>query len=67
MNQNKALEVLIAAVEVAQTKGAFTLKDARVICQAIDCFSPENNPVEAKEGVTEVTKDERPEENIPAV
>lgn len=46
MNQENALKVLISAAEIGQKAGAFSLKDAAVIAQAIAVFTktePENN------------------------
>lgn len=40
MNQEQALSVLIQAARVAQSKGAFTLEDAKVIAEAISVFVP---------------------------
>jgi hypothetical protein len=40
MNQDQALSVLIQAARVAQSKGAFTLEDAKVIAEAIAVFVP---------------------------
>ena len=40
MNQEQALSVLIQAARVAQSKGAFTLEDAKVIAEAIAIFVP---------------------------
>lgn len=40
MNQQQALEILVKAVEIAQSKGAYSLDDAAVLKTAIDVFRP---------------------------
>ena len=65
MDKNKALEILIKAAEISQLKGAFTLQDAKVVCEAVECFKSEEKSTENNS--TEEKKDEqRPEEVIPA-
>jgi hypothetical protein len=44
MNQDQALSVLIQAARVAQSKGAFTLEDAKVIAEAVAVFAPPVQP-----------------------
>lgn len=39
MDTKKALTILIEAVELAQIKGVFTLKQAGVISQAVEIFT----------------------------
>lgn len=43
MTQEQALQVLIQAAQLAQSKGAFTLQEAGIVAQAIETFS---KPVE---------------------
>ncbi len=55
MNQEQALSVLIQAARVAQSKGAFTLEDAKVIAEAIAIFVPaQPQAEEATESTPEV-------------
>ena len=44
MNLQEAVNTLIGAANFAQSKGAFTLKDAAIIQSAIDFFLPEVQP-----------------------
>lgn len=49
MNQGQAVNVLIQAARIAQSKGAFTIEDAEMVAKAIKIFVP---PVEeGAEGV----------------
>lgn len=41
LNQAQAVNVLIQAARIAQSKGAFTLEDAELVAQAIKVFIPE--------------------------
>jgi hypothetical protein len=51
MEQNKALEILVNAVQVAQKRGAFELAEAKLVAEAVEVFvkKPEAlaTPVEA--------------------
>ena len=47
LTQDQALSVLVQAVRVAQSKGAFTLEDAKVVAEAVAVFAP---PTPATEG-----------------
>jgi len=40
LNQSQAVNVLIQAVRIAQSKGAFTLDDAELVSKAIKVFVP---------------------------
>ena len=40
LSQDQALNVLIQAVRIGQSKGAYTLEDAKVIADAIAVFVP---------------------------
>ena len=40
LTQDQALGVLVQAARVAQSKGAFTLEDAKVIAEAVAVFAP---------------------------
>lgn len=39
MKPNEALEILIKAVGIAQSKGAFNLAEAKIVCEAVEVFS----------------------------
>lgn len=39
MKPNEALEVLVKAANVAQSKGAFNLSEAKVVAEAIESFT----------------------------
>jgi hypothetical protein len=58
LSQDQALSVLIQAVRIAQSKGAYTLEDAKVIADAVAIFVPakteEDAKVEATEAVAEM-------------
>lgn len=53
MDTQKALNILINAVQVANTKGAFTLQDSKVIAEAVEIFT---------KPTSEVTGTEQPKE-----
>ena len=40
LNQSQAVNVLIQAVRIAQSKGAFTLEDASMVASAIKTLAP---------------------------
>jgi hypothetical protein len=44
MDQNQAINVLVQAAQVAQSKGAFTLQEAVTIAAAIEAFTPVKEP-----------------------
>jgi len=47
MEQNKAIQILVTAVQLATTKGAFTLQEAKLIAEATEVFmTKEETPVE---------------------
>ena len=56
LTQDQALSVLIQAVRVAQSKGAFTLEDAKVIAEAVAIFAP---PAPATEEATAEATEEK--------
>tara|TARA_R110002020_G_scaffold18560_5_gene64615 strand:+ start:43 stop:228 length:186 start_codon:yes stop_codon:yes gene_type:complete len=45
MDQNQALNTLVQAVNLAQQRGAFNLKEAAVLANAVQVFTPAT-PVE---------------------
>lgn len=47
LTQEQALSVLIQGARVAQSKGAFTLEDAKVVAEAIAVFTPPQTDAEA--------------------
>jgi hypothetical protein len=50
MNEIQALQILIHAVNMAQSKGAYKLKEAAVISKAVEIVSgPTNNQNNAKD------------------
>ena len=44
MNQQQALNVLVQAARIAQSKGAYTLEDAELVAKAIKLFIPTQDP-----------------------
>ncbi len=44
MNQQQALNVLVQAARIAQSKGAYTLEDAELVAKAIKVFIPTQDP-----------------------
>tara|TARA_R100001082_G_C4255796_1_gene113423 strand:+ start:51 stop:230 length:180 start_codon:yes stop_codon:yes gene_type:complete len=58
MDQNQALNTLVQAVNLAQQRGAYNLKEAAVLSSAIEVFTPAE---EASETVTEETTVEETE------
>ena len=55
MDQQQALTVLVQAAQVAQSKGAFSLKEASIVAQAVATFTP---PEEVQEDVSEEAAEE---------
>ena len=45
LNQQQALQVLVDAARIAQSKGLFTLDDAELVNKAIKAFVPPTGPV----------------------
>lgn len=65
LNQQQALNVLIKAAQVAQSKGAFTLDDAELVNKAIRTFIPKEQTSELnKEDV--VTEESTTESEVEA-
>jgi hypothetical protein len=44
LNQQGALNILISAVEAACMKGLFTLKDAKLVAEAVEVFQTPATP-----------------------
>jgi len=54
LTQGQAVNVLIQAARIAQSKGAFTLEDAELVSKAIKIFVPEGSePVNEEQGEME--------------
>jgi hypothetical protein len=49
MEQNQALNVLIQAANIAQSRGAYKLDEANVIAQAVSVLTKETAPETTKE------------------
>ena len=56
MNQNEALNVLVQAVNLAQSKGAYSLQEAAAITQAVSTFISTDIPQVVEEPVEDSTK-----------
>ena len=54
LTQEQALNLLVQAVRVGQSKGAYSLEDASLLAQAIAVFTP---PTEDKTEVTGTSTD----------
>ena len=61
MNQQGALNVLISAAEAACSKGVFSLKDAKLVAEAVEVFqvpaTPEEVPATPEQ--TKVSKNKK--------
>jgi hypothetical protein len=55
LTQSQAVNVLIQAARIAQSKGAFTLEDAELVAKAIRVFIPAN---QTEEGVDPIMNQE---------
>tara|TARA_Y100000310_G_scaffold332188_1_gene407303 strand:- start:303 stop:482 length:180 start_codon:yes stop_codon:yes gene_type:complete len=44
MDQNQALQLLVAAVEKAQSSGVYTLDESAALAQAVAAFRPAEQP-----------------------
>lgn len=55
LTQAQAINILIQAVRIAQSKGAYTLEDAELVVRAIRLFVP---TTQAQEGVDPVINQE---------
>jgi hypothetical protein len=63
LTQGQAVNVLIQAARIAQSKGAFTLEDAELVAKAIRVFVPTNQPQDG----TDPVMNEEPEAVQPVV
>lgn len=61
MDLQTAVNTLIGAANFAQSKGAFTLKDAAIIQSAIDFLIPEVQPTNSDEQLQPTGEDVYPE------
>lgn len=62
LTQAQAVNVLIQAARIAQSKGAFTIEDAEIVSKAIKAFTPPQS-----ETNTEPTIDESSDETVKPV
>ena len=53
MDQQQALTVLVQAVQVAQSKGAYSLQEASTVAEAVNTFQPPGHPPEVDDASTE--------------
>lgn len=44
MNQQEALNILVSAAEIANKRGAFSLKESKDIATAVEQFQPKEEP-----------------------
>lgn len=51
LTQGQAVNVLIQAARIAQSKGAFTLEDAELVAKAIRVFVPTNQTPEGTDPI----------------
>lgn len=51
LTQGQAVNILIQAARIAQSKGAFTLEDAELVAKAIRIFVPTNQTPEGADPV----------------
>ena len=58
MTKEQALQIVLQAVEVAQQKGSFTLKDAKVIATAVEVLSTPTTEVKETPKTEEVVNKE---------
>lgn len=68
MNQNQALEVLIKAVAIGQSKGSFTLAEAKIVAEAVEVFSQKPADVPATpegEKAPLPAKEDKTDESVP--
>ena len=56
MKQEQAIEILLGAARIGQSRGAYTLEDAKIIAMAVELLTPKKEAVkeEVKEEVKEV-------------
>jgi len=58
MDQQQALTVLVQAVQVAQSKGAYSLQEASTVAEAVGAFQPTTEDSEVTPGgASETTED----------
>jgi hypothetical protein len=65
MNQGQAVNVLIQAARIAQSKGAFTIEDAEMVAKAIKIFVPPvEEGAEGAEDTNSVVNEDTPTEPV---
>ena len=57
MDQNQALNTLVQAVNLAQQRGAFNLKEAAVLANAVQVFTPPAAEETVEEAETEAVEE----------
>ena len=58
MDQNQALTVLVQAVQIAQSKGAYSLQEAAAVSTAVSAFTPPAEVVEMPADVDDTASEE---------
>lgn len=48
MDNQQALQVLVNAVQIANTKGAYTLQESKTIADAVDVFTKPKEQIKEK-------------------
>ncbi len=68
MDKNKALAVLVEAVMIAQKRGAFELKEAKILAEAVEVFTApaEQLPAGTVASPAEYQPEPKPEGEAPA-
>ncbi len=56
MDQNQALNTLVQAVNLAQQRGAYNLKEAAVLASAVQVFTPPAEETDESESAEEATE-----------
>ncbi len=57
MDQNQALNTIVQGINVAQQRGAFSLKEASVLSSAVEVFVPPGEETEGEESSEESSED----------
>jgi hypothetical protein len=58
MDQNQALNTIVQGINVAQQRGAFSLKEASVLSSAVEVFVPPEEETEGEESSEDAEKTE---------
>tara|TARA_Y100000310_G_scaffold180322_1_gene180217 strand:- start:3001 stop:3189 length:189 start_codon:yes stop_codon:yes gene_type:complete len=54
MDQNQALNTIVQGINVAQQRGAFSLKEASVLSSAVEVFVPPTEETEGEESSEDI-------------